>query len=124
MDGWVSVRRDGWVVGRMDEWVGGWLDGWVDGWVDGWIGRWMGLPYPLCGLLQDADPILITFTSPALRTVPEACKCSINVRGKDAGKRVGRQHWYPRLPQARQVPWASGDPKTYSVFLGCCLVAF
>ena len=62
--------------------MGGWTDGWVNGWMDGWTG----LLYPLHGLLQDADPILITFTSLALRTVPESHNCSINVRGKDAEK--------------------------------------
>ena len=100
----------GWVGGRMG---GEWMDGWMDG---------IALPTPW--LLQDADPILITFTSLALRTVPESHNCSINVRGKDAGEGVDPQHWSPQLPQARQVPWAFGDPETYNVFLGCCLVVF
>ena len=112
-------------MGRwMAGWVGGRLDGWVDRCVGEWMDGWMGLPYPLCGLLQDADPILITFTSLALRTVPESHNCPINIRGKDAGERVDRQHWSPQLPQSRLVPCAFGDPETDNVFLGCCLILF
>lgn len=60
---------------------------------------------------SDADPILITFTSLALRTVPESHNCSINIRGKDAGERGDSQHWSPQLPQSRQVPCAFGDQR-------------